>query len=190
MDDGANTVAVVPFRTHFVHHLGVSHANEVSVDASADAIARQFFNVGRCATVGGFLREGRAEGFGDGVRGEVFHMGGQMEKFFLIERFGMDGLNGKNALGEGAGLVEGHRADIGQGIHIAASLDEDAPSRCTAKAAEEGQRHTDDEGTRTGDDQEDERTVEPQGEGRPITIANEQGRHKGQQEGGDDTMGV
>ena len=116
-------------------------------------------------------------------------MGGQMEKFFLIERFGMDGLNGKNALGEGTGLVEGHRADIGQGIHIAASLDEDAPSRCTAKAAEEGQRHTDDEGTRTGDDQEDERTVEPQGEGRPITIANEQGRHKGQQEGGDDHDG-
>lgn len=57
------------------------------------------------------------------------------------------------------------------------------------QGAEEGQWHTDDEGTRTGDDQKDERTVEPQGEGRPITATNEQGRHKGQQEGGDDHDG-
>ena len=65
------------------------------------------------------------------------------------------------AMSQRSGLIEHHYAHLGKGIHITASLDENTCAGGSANAAEESERHTDNQGTRTGYHKEDKRTVEP-----------------------------
>ena len=76
----------------------------------------------------------------------------------------MHGRNGELAMREGAGLVEDNGIDLRQDIHIVGTLDENTFPRGTPDATEERQRHTDDEGTGTGDHEEHQGTVQPRGE--------------------------
>lgn len=74
------------------------------------------------------------------------------------------GLYENLAVGKRARLVKHDRPHTGKSIHVVAALDEDTVARSTAYATKEGKRHTDDQGTRTGNHQEYQRPVEPQGE--------------------------
>ena len=92
-------------------------------------------------------------------------MGCQVQQIALVERVRMHGRDGEDAFGQRARLVEDDGPHAGEGVHIGGTLDEDALARSAADAAEEGERHADDQGTWTRDDEEHEGAVEPVGEG-------------------------
>ena len=77
----------------------------------------------------------------------------------------MHSLNGKLAVSECARLVEHYGVDLRQHVHKIGALDEDALARGTAYAAKERERNADDQSTRTRDDEEHQRAIEPSGEG-------------------------
>ena len=76
----------------------------------------------------------------------------------------MDGLYGKLTMGEGARLVEHHRLDLRQNVHIVGSLDEDASTRGTTDAPKEREGHADNQGARTTHHEEHQGAIEPSGE--------------------------
>ena len=57
--------------------------------------------------------------------GEVLNVGSEVEQLVLITVIRMDSSDGKLAVGERARLVEYHRINLRQHIHIVGSLDED-----------------------------------------------------------------
>ena len=62
---------------------------------------------------------------------------------------------------QGAGLVQGHRAQQTPLLEVQPALDQDAPARSGGKSADDGDRRRDHQGTRAGDDEQHERLVSP-----------------------------
>ena len=73
----------------------------------------------------------------------------EVEQLVFVAGVGMDGLNGKLAMREGARLVEHDGIDLCQDVEIVGTLDEDALTRGTANATKEGQWYADDQCART-----------------------------------------
>ena len=161
--DCAHVRAVVPLCSDGLHHLAVAYAYEVVAHAGLDALSCNLFHIAQLAAVGSLVGEGIAQGGTDGVGREVFYVGGQMQQLVLVAGVGMYGSHGKLPVRQSARLVEDHRLQLCQHIHVVAALDEDAPSRGTADAAKERERHADDERTGTRHDKEQQGTVEPGG---------------------------
>ena len=156
--------ATVHFGTHLTHHLLIAHADAVTVDHGLHAIACHLFDVLDAAVVV-FVGVGLAQCRGDGVGRETLHVGGEMEQLVGIHPVGVNGINGKDTLGQRAGLVKNHCGAARKDVHVVAALDEDAAPRRAADAAKECQRHRDDQRTGTADHQERQRTIEPRAEG-------------------------
>ena len=120
------------------------------------------------------------------MAGPAFRQGGGLQQGVLRDApGGVQGGDGEAALGQGAGFVEDHRLRPGQGLQIVAALDQDAALAGSADAAEEAQGHGDYQGAGAGDDQEDQRPVEPAG---PVCSRQESGlgggRKQSQGDGG------
>ena len=118
-------------------------------------------DIGNLTAVGSLIGEGIAQGCADGVRGKVLHMGGEVQELAFIDQIGMHGGYCKLAMGEGARLVEDDGMNLCQHIHIVGPLHKDSLTRGTADAAEERQRHADDEGAGTRNHQEHQGSIEP-----------------------------
>ncbi len=65
------------------------------------------------------------------------------------------------ARGQGAGLVKGHDLERAEGLEVRAALDQDPGSRRAGDGAHDADRRGDDQGTRTGDDQQHQCPVDP-----------------------------
>ena len=105
---------------------------------------------------------GAPQRLGDGVVRELLGEGGGGEELLLADAFrGPQLPDGEAALGQGAGLVEDHGLHLGEILQMVAALHQDAALGGPADAAEEAQRHGDDQRAGAGDDQEDEGPVEP-----------------------------
>ena len=175
----AYVVAGVPLRTQFVHELGIAHAHRLSVDHSAHAAPGQLLHRADAALVD-VLTVGLADGAGDGMVGIALRIRRQLQKFRLGDLVGMDGGDVEHALGQRARLVKDDDLRLRERFQIAAALDEYAVARGSADAAEEAQRHGDDQRAGAGDHQEDQRP-------RPLTpiAADERGHHRQQHRGND-----
>ena len=149
MDNGAYVVAVVPTGANTVHHLRITHTYHFFAYAGTDALASHLLDIADLTTVGSFVREGVAQGCTNGMGREVFDVSSEVEQLVFVAGVGMDGLNGKLAMREGARLVEHDGIDLCQDVEIVGTLDEDALTRGTANATEEGQRYADDQCART-----------------------------------------
>ena len=137
MDDSTYVVAVVPTGTDAVHHLRISHTYHFVANAGTDALASHLLDIGDLTAVGSLVGEGVAQGRTDGMGREVFDMSGQVEQLVFVAGVGMDGLDGKLAMREGARLVEHDGIDLCQDIDIVGTLDQNTLTRGTANAAKE-----------------------------------------------------
>ena len=146
-------------------------------------------DVADAAAVGGFVRECGAQSLPYRMGGEMFHVCGEVKQFVFIEGVRMHRLHREFSAGEGSGLVEDHGAELRQNVHIAAALHEYALAGSSSETSEEGERHADDQGAGAGDHEEDQRAVEPVGEGRGETAGREHGRNQRQQHRRDDHNG-
>ena len=95
----------------------------------------------------------------------MLHMGGKVQQMSLIAFLRMHRCDCKLAVGQGACLVEDHRADLGQDIHIIGPFDKDTLTRGAANAAKERERHADDQSAGTRDHQKHQGTIKPSGKG-------------------------
>ncbi len=87
----------------------------------------------------------------------------------------------ERAVGKGARLIEYHRFRMGKRFQVVAALHQDAQARSPADAAEERKRHTDNQGTRAGNNQEGKAALHPIGPALP----QQKRRQHGQQQGAD-----
>ena len=87
----------------------------------------------------------------------------------------MDGHHVEGAARERAGLVEDDGVHVGEKLEVVGPLDEDAEARGAADAAEEAERHGDDEGARAAHHEEGEAAQDPVG---PRAHADERGDHR------------
>ena len=176
MDNGTHMGAVDPLGTNGLHHLRIAHTDDVVAHSCTNALTSYLFYVAHLATIGSLVGESIAQGSTNGVGREVLYVGCQVEQpvfrigccmaaFMISIVAGVYGSYCKLSTGQRARLVEDHRVDLGQHIHIGGTLDEDAATRGSANAAEEGQRNADDQGAGTADYQKCEGAVEPDREG-------------------------
>ena len=91
-------------------------------------------------------------------------MGSKMEQLVLVAVVRVYGTDGKLSVRQRARLVEYHRADLRQHVHIVGTLHEDTVARSPSDTAEERERYTDNQRTGTGDDEEHQGPVQPRGE--------------------------
>ena len=179
MYDSAYMMAFVPRGAYRLHHLFVADTDESTAYIGTHALTCHFLDVGYLAAVVSLLRESIAQSGSDRMRREVLYMRSQMKQFVSIELRWMHRLYGKLAVCERAGLVEHHNAELSQRVHIVAALDEYSAARRTTQSAEERERHTDDQCTRTRNDKEDERSMQPYGKRFDEAARREQRRNNG-----------
>ena len=173
----------------------------MTIHRGADALARDLLYIIQTATVGeqfpdvshaavaaqrGILERGvverRAKGAGNGMRAVLLGVGGEMQQVVGVYGLWMHGIYREDALRQRAGLVEYHGGEPRESVHVVAALDEDSLARGSANAAEEAQRHGDDESARTAHHEEAQGTIDPRGKALPITVAEER-RHESHGDG-------
>ena len=173
--------AGVQSRSLCLHHTLIAHGYPVAIDIGDNALAHYLVDM-VCRTTIAHVLICALKGNSYGMVGKMLHMGSEVEQLFLTQLVRMDGLNSKSSLGQCACLVEDHSVNMGQSIHIIATLDEDALATCATNATEERQRNGDDQGTRTTHDEEGQRTIEPGGKRigvARIETRGNKGEHKG-----------
>ncbi len=163
------------------HHLLVAHAHTAAIDRSPDALSGNLLHVFHLAAVG-LVGISLTQGDGDGMGGIAFHVGGEVEQILLAHRRLMNSLHLEYSTRQRTCLVEDHRRQLVERIHIVAALDEDALTRGATNAAEEAQWHRDDQCARTAHHQEAQRTVSPCRQTGLVTAV-EQWRNEGKAEG-------
>ena len=183
VDDGAGVRAGVPGGADLRHQLVVADGDDAAFDIGRQALAREFLDVRDRAAVL-LVGVGQQQGLGDRVRRMALDVGGQVQQLRLVQLLGVHGGDREDAFGQRARLVEDDGLHAGEGVHIGGALDQDAFARSAADAAEEGERHGDDQRAGAGDHQEHQRPVDPGSPG-----AREEGRHDGQQYGQADDDG-
>ena len=179
MDDGADTVALVPHDAQLLHQLAVSGGDGHAVHHRGHAAAAVLLNVrdaGAIQRTAGSLLQTLA----DGVRGRALGKRRVFEQLFLRHRAVMHGADLKHALRERAGLVEHDGLRLGEGLEVVGALDEYALLARAAEASEEAERDTDDERAGAGDDEEGQRTVDP---GAPVRVRAGDGQRQRRQNG-------
>ena len=88
-----------------------------------------------------------------------------MRGFFRAFRtIGMYSVDGKLAMRQRARLVEHDGIDLCQYVKIVGTLDQNALTRGTTNATEEGQWYADNQSARTRNDEEHQGAIEPCGE--------------------------
>ena len=163
MDDGTHMMAVVPLGTDAVHHLRITHADNLIPYLRTDTVTGNLLDIRDRTTVRRLIRKGITQGCTDGMGGEVLDMRCKVKEFFffrsiliphssfLIPRTItgriMNSLNSKLSMCQRAGLIEYHGIDLRQDIHVVRTLDEDTLLRGTTDATKEREGHTDDKGT-------------------------------------------
>ena len=181
---GAGDVARLVRRAQLRHQPGVAGGDGAAVHHGPHAPARDFLRPGHPGGVDGLVNR-PFQGQGNGMVGIALRQGGQLEQPRLLHPHGVAFGHAEAAPGQGAGLVEHHGAGLGQGLQVVAALDEDALTGGPADAAEKAQRDGNHQRAGAGDDQEDERPVEPLRE----AAAQDEGRQHGQQRRADDHHG-
>ena len=83
------------------------------------------------------------------------------------------------AMGQRAGLVDGHQAHPARLLEVRAALDQDPSPGRPAEPGDDGDRGRDDERARTGEDEEHERPVEPVAEAAEVEGDRERGGRDG-----------
>ena len=162
-----------------VHQLVVAYGDEAAVHPGHDAVAADLLHISDPAAVD-MLAVGLLDAFGDGMAGGAFHVGRVFQQLLRRQRALVHRFHGEIALGDGAGLVKGHRPHLRQGLQIVGALDEDALIAGAAQAGEEAQRDADDHRAGAADDQEGagpEHPVAPQGAGSGVTLHAHAGQH-------------
>ena len=177
VQDGAGQLALVAAHAAFAHQLVVAHQHHVLVDLRAHAVAALLLHVVDALLVDGprvrLLHRQR-----DGVvRVRLGVRGDGQQAVGVDARLRVDGHHVERAVGERAGLVEHDGLGAGQRLQVVAALHENAQARGAADAAEERQRHADDERARARHHEEDEPALHPF---RPA-LAQQQWRYDGQE---------
>ena len=94
--------------------------------------------------------------------GTAFGQGRDGQQFLAADAgHGQYGIDLEHSLGESAGLVKGGHADVAQIVQHRAALDQDAPARSRADAAEVTQRNGNEQGAGAGNDQQHQGAVNP-----------------------------
>ena len=78
VDDGTYMMAIVPFRTNGIHHLRVTHTDDLIPYPGADAMTCNLLDITDDATVCSLIRESVTQGCADGMGREVFDVGSEM----------------------------------------------------------------------------------------------------------------
>ena len=164
MNDGTHMMAVMPFGSDGIHHLGITHTNDIITHFGTDTMTCNLLHIANLTSVSGFLWESIAQRSTDGVGGEMFYMGCEVQQVVLTVTLGMYSLYGKLSVGQGACLVEDHCTHLCEDVHVVGTFDEDTFTRGASDASEEGERHTDNQCTGTTDHEEHEGAIEPCGE--------------------------
>ena len=131
----------MPFGTHGIHHLRITHTDHLLSHLGTNALTSQLFHIAHLATIGCLIGEGVAQGSTNGMSREMFHMGSHVQDMGGIWMYG---LYGKTSMRQGSRLVEHHSIYLCQEVQIVGTLHQNTLPRSTANAAKEGQGHTDD----------------------------------------------
>ena len=163
MKDGAHRAARRCGNSRLFQHSCVSDQHLFAVDHGSNTVT---CGVLRLAHAGGneLARMGRTDGLRDRVVGEALCQRGDLDKALrAVAPCGLDLHNLKGAVGEGASLVKDNGVYLGQGLKVVRALDQYADFRGAADAAEEGERHADDQRAGAGDNEEGEAAQDPVG---------------------------
>ena len=79
VDDGADMMAVVPLGADTVHHLRVTHADNLVPYPCTDTVTSNFLDIADLATIGSLIRKGITQGSANGMGREMLDMGSEME---------------------------------------------------------------------------------------------------------------
>ena len=161
MDNGTDVMAVVPTSADGVHHLCITHADNLIPYPCTDAVTCNLLNISDLTAVGGLIREGIAQGCADGMGGEMFYMRCEVQQLVFVANIRVNSLNGELAMGKSAGLIENHGIDLSEDIHIVSALDEDTLARSTANTTKERKRHANNKSTGTRDNKEHQGPIQP-----------------------------
>ena len=156
VQDRARKLAIMVIRAVCVHEFVVADQHHVLVDHGCHAVARFLAHV-----MDAFLIDLAGIGLLDRKRDGVVRIGFRMRRiaqqvFGVHIFFGMNRHHVEGAVGQRAGFVEHHGVHLGKRLKIVAAFDEHTKFAGTADAAEERQRHADDQGARAADHQERE----------------------------------
>ena len=163
VQDGAGELAVMPIRAVGGHQLVVAHEHHVLIDGGLDSVAG-FLGGLRDARLVDVAVVGLLDGDGDRMVGERFRVRRHGQHVIGVDAvLGVDGDHVEGAGCEGAGLVEHDGVDLRQRLEVVGALDEDAELGRPADAAEERQRHADDQGARAAHHEEGESAQDPIG---------------------------
>ena len=80
MDDGSRMMTVVPVNTQTVHHLRVSHTNDIVTYASLNAMTGELLDITHLAIVMSCLWESIPQGGCNGVSRVILHVSSQMQE--------------------------------------------------------------------------------------------------------------
>ena len=187
MDDRSRPIALMPRGADTFHHLAVAHGDHLAVDPRLNAVPRDLLDIRHVAVVL-FLRIGRPQRIGDGMRRIALHMRCQMQEILLADNLRMHRSNFKHASRQRPGLIENHRVNIRQRLEIIRAFHQDAARRSAADSGEKRQRHGDNEGAGAADDKQNERPLDPY---RPHRLhAHEKHAHEGDTQGQRDSKGT
>ena len=148
MDDSADMMAWMPLCTYGFHHALIAHTDDVVLNLCANALSCHFFHMADAASVGSLFGERITQGSSDGMGGKMLYVGSEVKQLTLVEMVGMHRFYGKLTVGEGARLIENHRMEVGECIHIACPFHQYAVARCSTDASKEGEGNADDESAR------------------------------------------
>ena len=79
MDDGSNMMAIMPFRSYRLHHLGITDTNGFTFYIRSDALSCNLLHIGKTASVCSLVGECVTKGGTDRMGGEMLYMGCQMQ---------------------------------------------------------------------------------------------------------------
>ena len=143
-----------------VHELIVADGNVDAVQLRRDAVPADLRQLRDAAAVN-MLSVGFPDADGNGMGGEALHVGRILQELCFVDGILVHRRDGKIALGDRTGLVEGNDLDLRERLQIVRALDQNALVAGAAQAGEEAQRDGNDEGAGAGYDKQSAGAQDP-----------------------------
>ena len=146
----------------FLHQLAVAAEDAPAFQYGFNAVTADLFHGCRAVQAKAPVLRSSGDAVGDGVGGMLLAACADAQQFFCAEiACGLNGLQGKIALRDGAGLIHDHSPDPAQGFNGQAALKQYALAGACADAGEKGQRHAQYQRAGTAHDQKGQRRIDP-----------------------------
>ena len=157
---GSGLLRLCRLNVQLLHEPPVAHSHSVAVHLRRKAEAAQLLHIRHPVGIHP-AAPSRLQALADGVSGVALRLGRPAQQGLRVHPLRGRLQHLKNALGQGARLVEHHAPGLSQGLQVVAALDQNPLGRRAADAAEKAQGNADDQGAGAADDQEGQGSCDP-----------------------------